>query len=394
MNVKFCFKLLASAVALMSLWGCEAEQQAAPPPGPPEVEVVTLKQSDITLTTELPGRTSAVRTAQIRPQVNGIIVKRLFREGAEIEAGEQLYQIDDAPYKAAYSTAQARVAEAKANFVAARAREKRYKDLLGNGAVSQQDYDDALASFMQAEAAQMSADAAVETARINLEYTKVLAPISGRIGKSAVTEGALVTAGQAQPLAVISQLDPIYVDVSQSVGEMLDIRRQIIQGSLTNGDNAQVRLTFDDGTPYPQVGSLAFSEVAVNESTGTVVMRAVFPNPQQLLLPGMFVRAEIVEGQRANSLLVPQRAVSYSRQGDATAMVVNGEGLAELRNIRTGRAIGSDWLVLEGLQAGERVIIAGLQKIAPGAPVTTVEAQAPAGSAAQADRAPAQAGGN
>lgn len=387
-------KLLAMAVVLTSLWGCEAEQQAAPPPGPAEVEVVILKESDVTLTTELPGRTTALRTAEIRPQVNGIIVERLFREGAEIEAGEQLYQIDDAPYKAAYSTAQARVAEAKANLVAARAREKRYKELLGNGAVSQQDYDEALANFLQAEAAQKSADAAVETAQINLQYTKVLAPISGRIGKSAVTEGALVTAGQAQPLAVIQQLDPIYVDVSQSAGEMLDIRRQIIQGSLTNDDNAQVRLTFDDGTPYEHTGSLAFSEVAVNESTGTVVMRAVFPNPQQLLLPGMFVRAEIVEGQRANSLLVPQRAVTHSRQGDATAMVVNEEGMAELRNIRTGRSIDNHWLVLEGLQAGEQVIVAGLQKIGPGAPVTAVQAPAPAGSAAQADSAPAQAGGN
>lgn len=387
-------KLLAAAVVLTGLWGCEAEQQAAPEPGPPEVEVATLSESDITLTAELPGRTIALRTAEIRPQVNGIIIERLFREGAEIEAGEQLYQIDDAPYKAALSTAEAQVAQAKANLAAAKAREQRYKDLLGNGAVSQQDYDDALANFLQAQAAQQSAEAAVETARINLQYTKVLAPISGRIGKSAVTEGALVSAGQAQALAVIQQFDPIYVDVSQSVGEMLDIRRQIIQGSLINEDNAQVRLTFDDGTAYEHVGSMAFSEVSVNESTGTVVMRAVFPNPQQLLLPGMFVRTEIVEGQRAQSLLIPQRAVTYSRQGEATTMVVDDAGEVELRTIKTGRAVGDSWLVLDGIEAGEQVIVAGLQKVQPGATVTTVPANPPAGSAARADSPAAQAGGN
>lgn len=393
MNFNAQLRLLSIAVVSIGLWGCEAEQQNARQPEPTEVEVVTLQEREVALTTQLSGRTTALRTAEIRPQVNGIIVKRLFREGAEIEAGAQLYQIDDAPYRAAYSTAQAQVAQAKATLVAARAREKRYKDLLGNGAVSQQDYDDALANFLQAEAAQISADAAIETARINLQYTKVLAPISGRIGKSAVTEGALVTAGQPQAMAVIQQLDPMYVDVSQSVGQMLNIRRQILQGSLSNDAQERVQLTFDDGTAYEHPGTLEFAEVAVNESTGTVVLRALFPNPDQLLLPGMFVHAEIIEGRRANSLLIPQRAVTHDRQGRATTLVVTDANTVELRTLQTLRAVDDQWLVSEGVEAGEEVIVAGLQKVRPGAAVTTVSAAA-SGSAARAEASSAQAGDN
>lgn len=362
--------VLAMAAAFLS--ACDSEQQNAMQAGPAEVEVVTLAQSDVTLTTELPGRTTAFRKAEIRPQVNGIIVKRLFQEGAEITAGEQLYQIDDASYKAAHATAEARLAEAKAQLAAARARESRYKNLLAQKAVSQQDYDDAQASFLQADAAVKAAEAAVETAEISVEYSRVLAPISGRIGKSSVTEGALVTAGQPQPLAVIQQLDPIYIDVSQSVDQLINIRRQIMQGDLVSDTHPVVRLILDDGSIYSHEGKLEFSEVDVNESTGTVVSRALFPNPDHLLLPGMFVRAEIVEGTRPDSVLIPQRAVTHDRQGRATTLVVNGDNVVEARELATGRAVGDQWLVLSGLQAGEEVIVAGHQKVQPGVAVTTV----------------------
>lgn len=364
--------VLALAVALLS--ACDSEQQNNMQAGPAEVEVVALGESDVTLTTELPGRTTAFRKAEIRPQVNGIIVKRLFQEGAQITAGEQLYQIDDASYKAAYATARAQLAEARAQLAATRARETRYKNLLAQKAVSRQDYDDAQASFLQAEAAVKAAEAAVETAEISVEYSRVLAPISGRIGKSSVTEGALVTAGQSQSLAVIQQLDPIYIDVSQSVDQLLSIRRQIMQGDLVSDAHPAVRLILDDGSVYEHEGRLEFSEVDVNESTGTVVSRALFPNPDHLLLPGMFVRAEIVEGVRPNSVLVPQRAVTHDRQGQATTLVVNDDDVVEARKLATGRAVGDHWLVLSGLQAGEEVIVAGHQKVQPGVAVTTVPA--------------------
>lgn len=375
MRHPFKFRLLAIALAATALWGCESEQKATAQAGPPEVEVATLVARDVTLTTELPGRTTALRKAEIRPQVDGIIVDRLFREGAQIEAGQQLYQIDDSRYKAALSTAEAQVAQAEANLTAARARESRYKDLLAENAVSQQEYDDALANFQQTLAALQAAEAAIETARINLEYTKVLAPISGRIGTSSVTEGALVTAGQAQPMAVIQQLDPIYVDVSQSAGELLELRRQIMRGDLQSTPEARVTLRLDNGVVYEHQGTLEFAEVDVNESTGTVVMRALFPNPDQLLLPGMFVRAEISEGKRPDALLIPQRAVTHNREGDATTLVVNAEGKVELREIVTGRALGNEWLVLSGVKAGEEVIVAGVQKVQPGAPVVAVSAK-------------------
>lgn len=389
--------LAAASLALLMLSGCESEQEAAMQQGPPEVEVATLTRADVTLTTQLPGRTTALRTAEIRPQVNGIIVNRLFREGAEIESGEQLYQIDDAPYKAALATAQAQLAQANANLAAAEARESRYKNLLGSKSISQQDYDDARASYLQAQAAMASANAAIETASINLEYTKVLAPISGRIGKSAITEGSLVTSGQPQALAVIQQFDPIYVDVSQSVNQLLDIRRQMLQGDLLNDPDTHVQLALDDGSVYEHQGTLEFSEVDVNETTGTVVLRALFPNPDHLLLPGMFVRAEIIEGRRPNSILIPQRAVTHDREGRATTMVVNEKGVVERRTLQTGRALGGDWLVLSGVEAGEKVIVSGLQWIEPGAEVNAVpvaEAQPENTEAIQADRASARAEGN
>ncbi len=389
MNSGTRFSLVLMVVAAAMLSACGPEQQNNTQPPPAEVAVVTLSKSDVTLTTDLPGRATALRKAEIRPQVNGIIVKRLFQEGTEISAGEQLYQIDDATYKAAYATAQAQLAEAKAQLASTRAREERYQGLLARKAVSQQDYDDVHASFLQAEAALQAAKAAVRTAKINVEYTKVLAPISGRIGKSSVTEGALVTAGQAEPLAVIQQLDPIYVDVSQPVDRLLSLRRQAMQGDLITDARPTVRVILDDGSVYEHRGTLEFSEVDVNESTGTVVSRAIFPNPDHLLLPGMFVRAEIVEGTRPNAVLIPQRAVTHDRRGRAIALVVNDENVVEVQELVTGRAVGDQWLVLSGLEAGDEVIVAGHQKVRPGVTVTTV----PAENTSQLSFAPDATGG-
>ncbi len=341
---------------------------------PVEVGVVTLKAMDVPLQSELPGRTSAYRKAEVRPQVSGIIQKRLFEEGVEIKKGTALYQIDPATYEAALASARAELARANATLAAAQAKEIRYKNLAAIKAISQQDYDDALAMLGQAKAGVNVAQAAVENASINLKYTRVLAPIDGVISKSSVTEGALVNAGQADVLANILQLDPIYVDVSQSAEELLQVRRQMKSGAVAASETARVRLILGDGTLYEHEGQLQFAEVGVNESTGTVNLRAQFPNPDRLLLPGMFVRTQIEEGVRTNALLAPQRGISRDRTGNATAMVVNAKGIAELRSIKVGRALGDQWLVLEGLALGDQVIVEGLQKVKPGAPVKTVPA--------------------
>jgi len=343
--------------------------------GPMEVGVVTVTVADVPLVADLPGRTTAYRKAEVRPQVTGIIDKRLFTEGSEVKAGDQLYQIDPATYEAAYATAQAEIARAEANMAAAQARENRYKDLVAAKAISQQDYDDALANLGQAKASIAAGKAAVQTARINLQFTKVMAPISGLIGKSSVTEGALVTSAQAQVLATIQQLDPIYVDVSQSADQLLQLRRQMIAGNVASVDEAKVRLLLEDGSYYEHEGTLQFSEVSVNETTGTVVLRALFPNPDRLLLPGMFVRTQVQEGLRSNAILVPQRGVTRDRTGSATALVVNNDGMVERRELKTLRTVGDQWLVEEGLAAGEQVIVEGLQKTKPGAPVKAVPAQ-------------------
>lgn len=358
------------------LVACDSKPPAAVAgQAPTEVGVVTVSTRDVPLVAELPGRTTAYRKAEVRPQVAGIIQKRLFEEGTEIEAGTQLYQIDAATFRAAYATAQAELARAEANLAAARARESRYKDLISAKAISQQDYDDALAALGQANASIAAGKAAVETARINLKYTEVVAPISGVIGKSEVTEGALVTSGQAQVLATIQQLDPIYVDVSQSANELLQIRRQMMSGSIATDETAKVRLLLDDGSVYEHEGSLQFSEVGVNESTGTVTLRAIFPNPDRLLLPGMFVRTQLQEGIHTNAISVPQQGVTRDRAGNATALVVSSEGKVELRQLKTTRAVGDQWLVEEGLAVGDQLIVEGLQKVGPGAPVKAVPSQ-------------------
>lgn len=363
------------AIGFMGLALSACDTKTLPPaasPGLVEVGVVTLRASDVPLQVELPGRTSAYRKAEVRPQVSGIIQKRLFVEGAEIKAGTPLYQIDPATYQAALSSAQAELARADANLAAATAKETRYKNLNSMKAISQQDYDEALANFGQTKANVAAAKAAVETAQINLKYTKVLAPIDGVISKSSVTEGALVSAGQADVLASILQLDPIYVDVSQSAEELLQLRREMLKGDVAKTESAKVRLLLDDGSVYEHEGSLQFAEVGVNESTGTVVLRAQFPNPDRLLLPGMFVRTQLDEGVRTNSLLAPQRGITRDRTGNATAMVINKEGIVELRQLKTGRAVGDQWLVLEGLAVGDQVIVEGLQKVKPGAAAKAV----------------------
>ncbi len=341
---------------------------------PPEVGVVLIQPQRVALTTELPGRTSAYLIAEVRPQVSGIIQKRLFTEGADVKAGDVLYQIDPATYQAAYNSAKAALARADANLIPARLKSERYQELVKINAVSQQDYDDATAALKQAEADVAAGKAAVETARINLAYTRVTAPISGRIGRSSVTDGALVTASQSAPLATIQQLSTMYVDVAQSSSELLRLKQDLASGLLKGNGAAQtkVKLLLEDGSAYPSSGTLKFSEVTVDQSTGSITLRAVFPNPKQTLLPGMFVRAVIEEGVNEHAILVPQRGVTRNPAGDAMVMVVGSGEKVEPRVIKVVRTVGDNWLVSDGLKAGDRVILEGLQKARPGTPVKAV----------------------
>ncbi|MBI5057781.1 MAG: efflux RND transporter periplasmic adaptor subunit [Nitrospirae bacterium] len=353
--------------------GKQSEVSKAAPP-PPEVGVIAVQPQRVALTTELAGRTSAFLIAEVRPQVGGIIQKRLFTEGSDVKAGDVLYQIDPAYYQSAYNSAKAALARAEANLIPLRLKAGRYQDLVKINAVSQQDYDDASAALKQAEADIESGKAAVETARINLAYTKVIAPISGRIGRSSVTDGALVTASQSAALATIQQLSPMYVDVTQSSSELLRLKQNFASGLLkSNGaDQAKVRLLLEDGSAYPLQGILKFSEVTVDQSTGSVMLRAIFPNPNQTLLPGMFVRAIMEEGISENAILVPQRGVTRNPNGSAMVMVVGSEEKVEPRTIKVIRTVDDNWLVSEGLKAGDRVILEGLQKARPGTPVKAV----------------------
>ncbi|MDP9942069.1 efflux RND transporter periplasmic adaptor subunit [Ectopseudomonas alcaliphila] len=363
MHSKPAFAVLVSAiaVAMLSLTGCQ-ESSAPQTQQTPQVGVVTLEAKPFALTSEVPGRTSAYRIAEVRPQVNGIIQKRLFTEGSEVKAGQQLYQIDPATYQATFKSAQATQLSAKSLA-------DRYKLLVADKAVSQQAYDEARAAGLQA-------DAALEQARIDLRYTKVMAPISGRIGRSAVTEGALVSNGQANAMATIQQLDPIYVDVTQSSKELLRLRRDLAEGRLQKASDsaAKVALKLEDGSRYAHEGTLEFSEVAVDESTGSVTLRAVFPNPDHLLLPGMFVHAELLSGVKQNAILAPQQGVTRNQRGEPTAMVVGADNKVELRVLKTDRTAGSAWLVEEGLNEGDRLITEGLQFVQPGAEVKAVPA--------------------
>ena len=334
-------------------------QQAAP-----KVDVVSLIPQTVTIKTELPARTVAFRQAEVRPQVNGIIQNRLFEEGADVKAGQQLYQIDEAPFQAALQMAKAELARARANIQSTKARAERFRGLIDNKAISQQDYDDAQAAYLQAQAEVSVAQANIQTAEINLRYTKVNAPIDGRIGRSTMTEGALVTAQQESPLTTITQTDPIYVDISQASKEVLRLRRQLLSGRVSEEDTAQVKLTLEDGSTYQHQGELQFSEVNVNEDTGSLVMRAKFPNPDGLLLPGMYVKTEINEGTMPDAILVPHKAVMFSREGTASVMLVNDDNIVEQRPIAVRHSIGHKWLVSDGLSGGEKVVVEGLQKIA------------------------------
>jgi membrane fusion protein, multidrug efflux system len=355
--------------SLILLSACHKQ---APPPRPPaEVGFITLKTQPVSIVTELPGRTVAYRIAEVRPQVNGVVLKRLFVEGSEVKAGQQLYQIDPAPFQASYESAQAALARAQATATSTRLLAQRYKPLSEARAVSQQDYDNAIASSEQAAADVASAKAAVDTARINLAYTKVFAPISGRTGRSSVTEGALVGANQSTALVVVQQLDPIYVDVTQASSVLLRLQRALADGQLkTVGDaQAEARLVLEDDTPYSEAGKLQFREVTVDPGTGSVSLRAIFPNPKHTLLPGMFVRERLEEAVNETGLLVPQRAVARNERGEPTVTIVGADNKTALRIIKTDRAVGDQWLVTDGVAAGDKIIILGIQGVRPGAEV-------------------------
>jgi membrane fusion protein, multidrug efflux system len=345
-----------------------------PKPPPVQVGVVTLVQQSVTLTTDLPGRTSPYRIADVRPQVNGVIQKRMFVEGNDVLADQQLYQIDPAPYQATYDSALAMLAHANAEMASAKALVDRYKVLGPSNAISKQDYDNAAASQLQAQADIQSGQAAVETARINLVYTKVLSPINGTTGRS-ITEGALVTANQTTSLVTVQQLDPIYVDIPQSTALLLRLRRELSSGQLkrTGENQVQVTLTLEDGSLYDRPGQLQFAETTVDQSTGSVILRAVFANPQKLLLPGMFVTTHLEEGESESAILVPQQGVTHNAKGEPTVLVVTPDHTVELRVIKTDRAVHDKWLVTDGLHAGDRVIVDGVQRAKPGASVTPTE---------------------
>jgi len=380
MQKMYRIKLITTVGVLVSclilLTGCGKPPGTSGPPqmGTPEVAVVTVQTEQATLTTELPGRTSAFRVAEIRPQISGLIQKRLFTEGSDVKAEDVLYQIDPAPFQSALDNAKAALSKAAANLPAIRLRAERYRDLLADKAVSQQDYDDAAAALQQVKAEIEYWKATVETAQINLGYTSIIAPISGRIGISNVTEGALVTAHQPTPLATIQQLDPIYVDVPQSTTELLRLKRRLEEGHLKHDVRNQnkVKLILEDGTKYPLEGTLQFRDVSVDPTTGSVILRVIFPNPKGVLLPGMFVRAIVKEGVNKQALLIPQQAVSRDPKGNPVVLIVNAGGKVEQRMLTLDRAIGDKWIVSAGLTPGERVVVEGLQKVRPGLAVKVV----------------------
>lgn len=359
--------VLCMLLSLMLL-ACEEGGKGAPgSSGPREVVIIKLEPRREVYTTALAGRIASFQVAEVRPQVGGILQQRLFTEGADVKAGQALYQIDPATYEAALDSAQAALMKAEANVTPARLKAERFRELLAIKAVSKQEYDDAQAAFKQAEADVAVNRAAVKTARINLEYTKVRSPISGRIGKSAFTPGALVTANQAQALTSVRQLDPVYVDITQSSQDLLRLRAQFTNGELRSAaEEAPVRLKLENGAMYPHEGRLQFTDVSVDESTGMVSLRALFPNPEHILLPGMYVRAVIAEGVDENALLVPQRALRRDPKGQASVLLVDGDGKVEVRLVDVGRTVGDSWQVLSGLKPGDRVIVEGGQNVHPG----------------------------
>jgi membrane fusion protein (multidrug efflux system) len=354
----------AAALAALLLAGCGG--RGPPQRPPPTVGVVVVQPQAVTLTAELPGRTSPYEIADVRPQVGGIVKARLFEEGAVVRAGQVLYQIEPAPFEAAYAQARAQLANAEAGLVSARLKAQRVATLLTQHSVAAQDADDAQAAFKEAEATVQQDKAAAGAARINLNFTKVTAPIGGRIGISAVTKGALVTASQSTALATIQRLDPIYVDVTQSAAQVLALKRQMAAGGLRPDAGAEVRLTLDDGSQYPLAGRMQVNDITVDPTTDTVTLRAVFANPSGLLLPGMFLRATVIEGVNPAGILAPQQGVSRDQKGQPTALVLNRQGVVELRRLQIAQSVGNRWLVTAGLAAGDRVIVEGVQSVEPG----------------------------
>ncbi|WP_434107223.1 efflux RND transporter periplasmic adaptor subunit [Paraburkholderia caffeinilytica] len=389
------FRLISAATAAVLLAAC-GPKQSAPPQQTPEVGVVTVQPTAVPVVTELPGRTSAFLVAQVRARVDGIVLRREFTEGGEVKAGQRLYKIDPAPYIATLNNAKATLAKAQANLVSTTAQANRYKVLVAANAVSKQDYDNAVAAEGQAAADVAAGKAAVDTAQINLGYTDVTSPVTGQVGVSQVTPGAYVQASAATLLATVQQLDPVYVDLTQSSLDGLKLRREVQDGRLktTGPDAAKVSLILEDGRTYSEKGKLQFTDVTVDQSTGSVTVRAIFKNADKVLLPGMFVRARIEEGVNDNAIVVPQVGVTHDQKGQPTALVVNAANKVELRQLVTSGTYGSNWVVESGLNAGDRVIVQGTDKAHPGQDVKAVAAQLPAtpASGAAAQGAPAASG--
>ena len=388
------YRLITVAAAAVFLAAC-GKKESAPPPQTPEVGVVTVQPQSVPVVTELPGRTNAFLVAQVRARVDGIVLQREFTEGTDVKAGQRLYKIDPAPYVAALNSAKATLAKAQANLATQNALVSRYKVLVGANAISKQDYDNAVAAQGQAAADVAAGKAAVDTAQINLGYTDVVSPVTGRVGISQVTPGAYVQASQATLMSTVQQLDPVYVDLTQSSLEGLKLRQDVQSGRLkTSGPGAaKVSLILEDGKTYSEPGKLQFSDVTVDQTTGSVTIRAIFPNKDRVLLPGMFVRARIEEGVNENAFLVPQVGVTHDQKGQAIAMVVNAANKVEPRPLKTVGMHGQNWVVEGGLEAGDHVIVQGVDKVRPGATVKTVPAQlAPDTSTDGAEPAAASAG--
>ncbi|MFP5464437.1 MAG: efflux RND transporter periplasmic adaptor subunit [Gammaproteobacteria bacterium] len=394
-KIRRAFRTSLLAASLGALYACGP---SAPPPAqrpPPEVGVLEMRPQPFELSTQLPGRTAAFRVAEVRPQVSGIVQKRLFEEGSTVTAGQALYQIDPAPYQAATQRAAAELKRAQTTAEVARLKAERFAPLARSGAVAKQDNDDVQATYRQALANVDAARAALETARIDLGYTRIQAPIAGVISESYITEGALVTAGQPQRLAQVTQLDPIYVDIQRPTAELLQLRREFEAGRLERAgpDSARIELLLEDGNAYALPGQLQFSGVTVDPGTGSVNLRAVYPNPDHHLLPGMYVRGRLREGVEPAALLVPQRAVTRDAEGRASVLVVGADNKLEVRIIETRRAAGDAWLVGKGLTAGDRVVVRGPLRLMPGMPVNPVPADAkPAAPGAPSPAAPKAAG--
>ena len=389
---QFPFRRLFLPLLLSVLTSSCAEEEPPPQQPPaPAVTVVTLKTEAVALTRELPGRTTAYLIAEVRPQVTGIIEERLFEEGSLVEAGQPLYQLDDATYRARYNSALASLARAKSSVEVARLNAARAEELVKANAVSRQEHENAIAALQQAEADVGVAEAAVASSRVELDYARITSPIAGRIGKSTVTQGALVTADQAQPLATVQQLDPIYVDLTQSSSELLQLRRAIAGGNVRDTENTPVRILLEDGTPHNHEGKLSFAEVSVDPSTGSFSLRVTVPNPDHLLMPGMYVRAVLSSAVLEDGILVPQQGIARDPKGNANALVIGADGTVEQRTVEVSRTIGDKWLVSNGLVAGDRVIVEGVQKVQPGMPVEATESAEAAADTEQSEAPPASA---